>query len=290
MLILTESDLAQTIESFSLLAQNLLDSDLDRPWAWKGYNEGARFIFFRVYEEIRALQARLAAQRRAAGPALTAAQDLLANHHQAYWALQAVLLPGSPRLLDLQPSAGEWTPRQTLRHLINAEFSFFEAIRANLQIHHHGQDPSLNQVQEILETSRAQVEPQHQQAFALSLDSILALYSDIHYHGIESLAGLSDAQLALPTFDWEEEAFPLEFRLVRLDAHLRQHTIQLQKTLTAHNARPTEAQRLLAHIFSAVAGLESTLLGAPGLNPIALEEAAGQISFYTEALAQVLAE
>jgi len=243
-----------------------------------------------VYEEIRALQARLAAQRRAAGPALTTAQDLLANHHQAYWALQGVLLPGSPRLLDLQPAPGEWSVRQTLHHLINAEFFFFEAIRANLQIHQNGQSPSFNHVRAIVETSRAQAEPQHQQAFALSLDSILALYSDIHYHGIESLAGLSDAQMALPTFDWEDETFPLEFRLARLDAHLRQHTVQLQKTLAALNARPTEAQRLLAHIFSAVAGLESTLLGAPGLNTAALEETAGQISFYTEALAQVLAE
>ncbi len=50
---------------------------------------------------------------------------------------------------------------------------------------------------------------------------------------------------------------PLRFRLHRFEEHLRQHTIQLDKTLVAIDRVPTEAQRLVRNIYNALADVET---------------------------------
>jgi hypothetical protein len=55
---------------------------------------------------------------------------------------------------------------------------------------------------------------------------------------------------------------PVEFRLHRFDSHLRQHTIQIEKTLGLLGHYPTEAVRLLRLIYASLAQVEGALLGA----------------------------
>jgi hypothetical protein len=50
---------------------------------------------------------------------------------------------------------------------------------------------------------------------------------------------------------------PIRFRLHRFEEHLRQHTIQLDKTLAAIRP-PTEAHRLVRNIYNALADVESS--------------------------------
>jgi hypothetical protein len=54
---------------------------------------------------------------------------------------------------------------------------------------------------------------------------------------------------------------PVQFRLLRFDSHLRQHTIQVEKTLEATGRGPNEARRLIRILYAALAELEAALLG-----------------------------
>jgi hypothetical protein len=55
----------------------------------------------------------------------------------------------------------------------------------------------------------------------------------------------------------------IRFRLHRLDSHLRQHTIQVEKIQAALGTPTNEARRLLRLIYNALAELQGALLGAP---------------------------
>ena len=54
---------------------------------------------------------------------------------------------------------------------------------------------------------------------------------------------------------------PLEFRLHRFSSHMRQHTIQVEKTLVMLGCPPSETWRLLRIIYSALAAVESVTIG-----------------------------
>ena len=70
-----KTSLARAIEQFAAVTQGAPDSELDREWAWGAYDsEGVRFAFFRTYEELRELAAKIAAERSAHGQATSTAQ------------------------------------------------------------------------------------------------------------------------------------------------------------------------------------------------------------------------
>ena len=56
-------ELTASIENFATLFVNIPDADLDRPWHWKGHDEGLRFAFFVTNLELRQLAIKLADTR-----------------------------------------------------------------------------------------------------------------------------------------------------------------------------------------------------------------------------------
>jgi hypothetical protein len=68
--------------------------------------------------------------------------------------------------------------------------------------------------------------------------------------------------LAVGSWWWEDEPYSIEFRLHRFDSHLRQHTVQVEKTLAMLGLAPNEAKRLLRLIYNALAEVESAQIGA----------------------------
>ncbi len=61
----------------------------------------------------------------------------------------------------------------------------------------------------------------------------------------------------------------IRFRMHRIEEHLRQHTIQLDKTLAVIRP-PTEAHRLVRNIYNALADIESASEAADDLTaPVA---------------------
>jgi len=58
---------------------------------------------------------------------------------------------------------------------------------------------------------------------------------------------------------------PLRFRLHRFEEHLRQHTIQLDKTLVGIGRPSSEAHRLIRNIHNALADVETERASAEDL-------------------------
>jgi hypothetical protein len=64
---------------------------------------------------------------------------------------------------------------------------------------------------------------------------------------------------------WETQPMSLRFRLHRFDSHLRQHTIQMEKTRQMLGLPHPEALRLWRMIYAALAEVEGAGLGSGGL-------------------------
>ncbi len=282
-------NLSQAITTWAETTQGLEDTQLVRPWQWGAYEEGVRFAFFRTYEELRHLAVELAVARQASGPAVTVAQQALAQYHAAFYDLLAVALLASDAVLDRPPAEGEWPLRVILGHTLAADRGFFAVIWHAITQHRTGSaGPTLisDQETENILGNWDEFEEMMDQA---SLSVTLANYRAHHRRVLRDLADIGDDEVDLPTLWWEGEPIPIRFRLHRFDSHLRQHTIQAEKTLDALGRRPTEAQRLLRQIFAALAQAEGVLIGAPHLLTEQCETVAAGIVRRAEEIGAIIA-
>jgi hypothetical protein len=259
----TEFELAATVERFAAATQGWDDETLSRPWAWRTYDEGLRHAFFRTYEELSELVATTAVERVTQGPAITTAQRFLGQHHRAYRDFQAVLL-GADELLDEIPAEGEWPLRKVIEHIIAADQTFFAVTWHALERGRRGKAPRAITKEELVALIGSYDELEKAMATG-SLGEILGWNDTRHRRILNDLATISDGELGTPSLWWEKEELPLQFRLLRFDSHLRQHTIQAEKTLDALEHRPTEVRRLLRIIYHALAVAEATAIGAGDL-------------------------
>lgn len=94
---------------------------------------------------------------------------------------------------------------------------------------------------------------------------MVAFYENLHRRTMAEFAGASDEEMQGRSMWWENEDYNLEYRIHRFDAHLRQHTIQAEKTLSMLGREPNEAKRLLRLIYRALTEVESALLGVEEL-------------------------
>jgi hypothetical protein len=93
-----------------------------------------------------------------------------------------------------------------------------------------------------------------------------AFHEGLRERALTEFADMSDAELDGPSIWWEGEAYNLEYRIRRFDAHLRQHTIQAEKTLEMIGRPPNESKRLLRLIYSALADVENMTIGVAGID------------------------
>jgi len=88
-------------------------------------------------------------------------------------------------------------------------------------------------------------------------------FAAFHARTLDAFAGLSDAELVAPSpVWWEEESYPIEYRLHRLDAHMRQHNVQAVKTIEALGQPQSEARQLIRLVYQGLAEVERAALGA----------------------------
>jgi hypothetical protein len=279
--------LSQAVQKFAEITHRLKDSELDSEWTWKEYDEGVRFAFFRVYEELHQLGARLGSSRSSSHHPLTTAQRTLGQYHAAYRDLQAVLIGVSDADAARPPADGEWPVRETLAHMIGAERAFFAVNLDALQRVRSKDGRPLEMSDEDWETFwRGDAFDELKKEAALS--ELVAYHDDLHWRIETELAGISEEELLTPVVFWESTPFPLEFRLHRFDAHLRQHTIQIEKTLEAINIPFTEAKRLLHLIYAALAVVESQTIGAEAFGEAEQGQVQALINGYTNEINQIL--
>lgn len=284
-----QQGLEKSVEKFATLTQYCDQADLERKWTWGDYSEGVRFSFFRVYEELRTLAARLSALRSASESPITTVQHILAQHHAAFRDLQAVTLGVSDEAGGAAPAEGEWSLREVLEHIIAAERTFF-AINLDALVYTRSQGGSPPEMtDEAWEVFWAGDNfPEIKNSAPVS--ALMAYYGNLHSRVIKEFSGISDSDLRTEVLFWESNAMPLEFRLHRFDAHLRQHTIQAEKTLLAVMGAPNETKRLIRIVYAALAEVEGILFGVDSIGDANQISVADRITGWTAEISVVISQ
>lgn len=244
----------QAVEELVRATVHLSDEDMGREWKWREYDEeGLRFALLMTHHELRDLAVRLAAKRTGR----TQAQAILAQYHQAYRDLSGVLASVRDGDLDIVPAPEEWPVREVLKHMLGAEYGFLRVCTFALQRRNAGNGAEPTDA-EWEASGPAFIEPRKAATETLSsatVEGARNVFADIHIRILRDLGGIGDADVEAPSWFWDGE-MPLRFRLHRFEEHLRQHTVQLDKTLAMIDRTPTEAHRLIRNIYNALADVE----------------------------------
>jgi len=252
----------QAVEELVRATVHLSDEDMGREWKWREYDEeGLRFALLMTHHELRELAVRLAAR----GGPVTQAQRILAQYHQTYRDLTGVLAGVRNEDLDGAPAEGEWPLRETLKHMLGAEHGFLAVNRYALVNHRAGKhdEPPDDEWPEFRKPYAAPKD-----AVDGTIENIRNSFFEIHRRVLRELTDVTDAELEQPAWFWDADK-PIRFRMHRFEEHLRQHTIQLDKTLAVIRP-PTEAHRLVRNIYNALADVESATEPADDLRtPVA---------------------
>ena len=241
----------QAVERLVRASVHLSDADLDRTFVWEEYgDDGLRFALLTAHHLLRETAATVAAARLGAGKPFTEAQRILAQVHEAYRDLTGALAGTSEDEIDAKPPNGQWTLREVLGHMLGAEKGFLAAIEVALDCARAGR-ASVGDEAAFKAKRRPPEDPSGSRADALN-----ALFRS-HVAILRSLDTIADPELATPSWFWEDKGYPIRFRMHRFEEHMRQHTIQIDKTLVALGHPPTEAERLVRNLYNALAGLES---------------------------------
>ena len=280
--------LEQAVAGFATLTMDLPDKELERDWVWQDYDEGVRYAFFRTYEELRQQAAVLAARRAASGRPLTTAQHILGQYHAAYRDLQAILLGVSDTVGAQAPAEGEWALREAAGHAIQTARTFFALVYYTIQ-HTRAGDPGPVDVTDEEWEALWTGDTFEQMRKSASLSELMRYFEGLHARILDGLKTISEDELEARSVFWEGTPMTVHFRLHRFDAHLRQHTIQAQKTLDMLGLRPNEARLLLRLIYNALAEVEGALIGAEETGQEELRALAEGIRARTEEVRRALA-
>lgn len=283
------NQLTQAVENFAQTMLPVAEKDLERTWVWKDHDEeGIRFAFFVTLQELRHLAVTLAAPSAPLWIQPTTAQRILSQYHAAYLDLQAAILGLSDQDADKAPAEGEWPVRRAYAHILGADFGFTALIRYALELHRAGnwtKDP-------IPESEYPRLyaisEPKYNELMESSLSNMVSFHSKFHREIIQELQDITEQELDLPSTYWEETRFPIQHRLHRYEAHIVQHTIQIDKALAAIGAAPGEAKQLLRKIYAALAEAEGPMIGAGVLDEAAILATASSILERTGEIKRIL--
>jgi hypothetical protein len=219
------------------------DAALEGNWSWRAGMADIRYGFYRQYERLEEATADARRVLDETGTHPAPGGRILADAVAARWEINGLLAMVAPADVDAD-AGGEWTLRQVLSHLIDGQ-DRYNRNSANSVLGMPGLPP-------------IDADPRYD-GTAAELDSRLGSVLD---HGIAYLGGLDDDELARPS-RWMGFAVTVGFRLGRFGSHLREHTIQLDKTLDLLGRRPTEVERMIRHVCGAYGRLEGTVCALP---------------------------
>jgi len=269
---------AQIVAALRRLAA-VPDSALDKPWPWRGDDADVRYGFFRCYEELEDLRARV---ETGDGSGQAPARPIVAAASSARWDLRGLLMSVADEDLDRDPGNGEWTVRQTLAHIVSGQraYSWFTAWW--LAGRHDADFPAAVPDEVGAELPEESTEATGDTAeIADRLDGVLDM-------GAGVFVGVDDSALAARA-RWSGYPVDVRFRLNRWASHLREHTVQVDKTLAFLGRQPTESGRLVRLIASTYGRAEEPLYLAggtrPGRPPEVLAASAGNVAAIAESVA-----
>ena len=282
---MNNNNLHLAVQDFANLFIELREKELEREWIWKDHDtEGIRFAFFVTLQELRQLAVTLSTLR----PKPTPAQHILSQYHAAYMDLQASVLGLSDEDADKVPTEGEWQVRKVYAHVLGADFGFTATVRYALELHRAKRWTQGPIPESEYPRLYAITEEEYDRLINGPLSGMLVYHRDLHRRIIEEFSGIQDNELDLPVTMWEETRFPIRHRLHRYEAHIAQHTIQVDKTLVAIGKSPNESKLLLRKIYAALAEAESMTIGVEKMDDAAILETASSITERTREIEGIL--
>lgn len=230
------------------------DSSLERPWMWNGGENDFRYGFYRQVEAFTQAAADARQILTTTDPSPCSAVAPLGAATQARWDLHGAIADLRDASLDADPGRGEWTVRQTLAHIVNGQraYAWFTAWwvgRRNAPI------PDAA----VLDKVGSELPDESTEAPGTLLE-IRGRFDDILDLGASRLAPLDGGQLAYRA-RWSGVEVTVGFRLWRWVGHLREHTLQVDKTLLMLGQEPREVARLVRLVLAAYGELEAAAFG-----------------------------
>ena len=186
----------------------------------------------------------------------TDAQRILSSLAASRGYLRAVLVGVNDDQLDRQPAPDEWGVRQALQHLANNERRF--VADAQYAVERRGSAQPLPLERPDSARGPGALGPR----LSGNLEDVLDSVETVRDNLVALAAAFTSSELAAPT-TWAGLTVDVRFLLHRRATHERQHTVQLQKTLSAIGCQPSEAAMILGHAEMARGTLEGMLLGVP---------------------------
>jgi uncharacterized damage-inducible protein DinB len=268
------------------LTRGISDLDLEKPWAWHSYDsEGVRFAFFRTFENLQELAVRLGRVR--SNPP-TEAQRILGQYHSAYRDLDAALYRIEPEFHEKPPAEEEWTLRRTLAHIVAADLGFFVRVKFALDRYREDGSGPTEIPDEVWEGIAGEDDDSYKALMESSLENLQEYHQGLHNRILTDFEDIEDKLLELPSQYWENEEMSIRFRLHRFESHMRQHTIQIDKSLVLLGIPPSETRRLTRMIFNALGNAESALIGPKDARDEMVNQTSDRIQARTDEIDKIL--
>lgn len=234
------------------------------PWTWiAGGESEVRYGAYRAAEALEQAEVEARALTAPHEASESRAARIVGPSTAARWDLHGLLLPLADELLDADPGGGEWSVRLVMGHVIAGQRGYAWSaawVQAN------GPDPDDPGRQIVVPESFWETLPDEATTEAEgTADDLRGRLDAITDVAAERLAGLPDDRLAIPT-RWSGFPVPLSFRIGRWSSHLREHTIQVEKTLALIGHVPGEPARLTRHVLAAYGRTEAVVFGRFGVH------------------------
>ncbi len=237
------------------------DADLRSPWSWKGGSEEElRYGFYRIGEAIELAAIDAEAAVRAAGVRRGRAADLIAPATAARWDLHGLVLPLPDDAWNADPGGGEWTIQQTIAHVIGSQRGYGIGTAWWQARAYRADDPGLPAT---APASLWEGQPSDETEAVVTPAELRGRLDDLLDRSTERLAGLPPDRLAFGA-RWSGFAVDVGFRLGRWSSHLREHTVQVEKTLLLLDRHPTEVDRLVRLLLAAWGRAEAVVCAVVG--------------------------
>lgn len=234
----------ERIDSLLRMVTGIPDERLLESWTWRGAEVNVRHGLYRIVEIFE--EGAEDARQQSRG------SRMCDQSEAGRWDLHAVLASLAVSDLDADPGGEQWTIRKTLRHMLGAQDWFGRVMGESMRLLAADAPVPLDLPDQIL----ADFGPRPPYAKG-TIPEIVTLFDTLMDRALAAVDELEVLGKLDAPINWFGAPVTQGYFAHRQSAHLREHTIQIDKTLQLLGRTPTEAQRIARAQARALAGLLS---------------------------------
>jgi uncharacterized damage-inducible protein DinB len=244
------------VREMGRLLRAIPDADLARRWSWTG--EGTEDVRTSAYVALAALHdgaGQVASAVDAAGLVPGPAGGALMAVSHARWELHGLLDSLEEATFEADPGGGEWSVRETVGHIVEAQrsYAWFSAWWLDRR-----DEP----LPDAADESHGDALPSVADDASGTRAALLARIDALVDLAVSLWSPADLATLSVPA-RWSGFPVTLGFRTHRWAAHIEEHTLQVEKTLAMLGAVPSESQRLHRLLCRAWGDIEAIVFALP---------------------------